>query len=148
MNSITAFDGTITYSIYKAQIQLLTNIDQVTLVGNNDVLCPNLQLTVIHTDSSSPDATVFSDGFILGTDDFEFTIFTDQISKIDTYNFYLQVNFAGYSFTNNKQFQIIIDDPCQTATLNFIPSAIIQSFNIGYGDQIVGSFAQSDVVST
>ena len=69
-------------------------------MGNNDVLCPNLEFTVIHTDSSSPDATVFSESFDYGTNDFEFTIFTDQISKIDTYDFYLKVNFAGYSFAN------------------------------------------------
>ena len=69
-------------------------------MGNNDVLCPNLEFTVIHTDSSSPDATVFSESFDYSTNDFEFTIFTEQISKIDTYDFYLKVNFAGYSFTN------------------------------------------------
>ena len=72
----------------------------MTLVGNNDVLCPNLEFTVIHIDSSSPDATVFSESFDSSTNDFEFTVFTDQINMIDTYDFYLEVNFAGYSFTN------------------------------------------------
>ena len=49
----------------------------MSLVGNNAVLCPNLEFTVTHIDSSSPDATVFSESFDSSTNDFELIVFTD-----------------------------------------------------------------------
>ena len=80
--------------------------------------CPSLEFNVVNFDFTPIDSAVYT-SLNSGSTDFDLTIDTGLISKINTYNLLLRVKYTGVTYTYNEDvaFVVIIDDPCQTATL-------------------------------
>ena len=64
-------------------------------------VCPSLELAVVNQDGSAFDTAVFTEANAL-----DFSTFTDQINKIDTYHLKLTVKYTGsqYTITGEKLF--------------------------------------------
>ena len=111
----------IEYNIYKAaESQNLPT----SFVSSTETTapCPQIEFGIVNTDGSVPDQNVFT------ISSNAFTIESDDVSKIDTYNLKLTAKYIGSIYTKKGELPFTVDvtDPCATAELQ-IDSSILSS---------------------
>ena len=128
----TIIPSVINYSIYEAADVQTLLVSKVT--SSEAGTCPAFELTVVvEDDDSAIDATVFTVDGTNAPVSYSLTTESSDITKISTYSYKVVAKYTGVSYMNTGEqaFQIVIDDPCSTATLT-VDDAIFSSLAMSY----------------
>ena len=136
----TIIPSIVYYSIYEAADMQTLLVSKVT--SSEAGTCPDIELTVVvAVDDSTIDANVFTVDGSSAPVSYSLTTESSDIAKISTYSYKVVAKYTGAAYTNTGEqaFQIVIDDPCSTATLTVddtIFSSLAISYKIFYPTQI------------